>query len=339
MSLPQVIVIAGPTGSGKSELALQVCEQLGGEIINADSVSIYKEFDIGSAKPSGGELARVPHHLVSYLSPDQNCSAGAFAELASQAIAEISGRGKLPVVVGGTGLYLRALLSGLRDYGPGDSAAIERLREREAELQGDDLAVGLHAWLASLDQAAAAIIHPHHLSRIRRAIVVALSTGRSFGDRNEREQPLLAMRSQVFWLHPERRELYAAIERRVTTMLQRGLVEEVEGIVSRWGRDISPLRSIGYAQVLALPVATRNETLHESIAQATRRFAKRQLTWWRNEPAKLGWQVRSPEPACQRLGLAEKIIKESQAFLENTGSKAIGGANSGSIFCSEVVIS
>jgi tRNA dimethylallyltransferase len=275
------VVIAGPTASGKTAVGIRLAERLGAEIVNADSQQIYKHFDIGTAKPSAGELKAVRHHLVSALEPSEQCSAGRYAELADAAIAELLGRGRRAVVVGGTGLYIRFLLHGVMDAPPADVELRARLTE-EAEARG---VPALHAKLAAIDPEMAARIEPNDPIRIIRALEIHALTGTSPSER--RAQHAFAKDRypyQLFVLNPPREALYAAIDARARSMFQRGLLQEVRSLIERGFRDAPPMGSVGYAEALSvIEGRITEEEAVAPVARRTRQYAKRQLTWFRKE--------------------------------------------------------
>jgi tRNA dimethylallyltransferase len=278
----ELLVIAGPTASGKSDLALALAERTGGEIVSADSQQIYRHFDIGTAKPSPEELRRVPHHLVSAVEPLDQVNAGRFAELAAAAIADIRARGRRPIVVGGTGLYLRVLLHGVMPV-PGASPEIRARIKREAAEQGRE---ALHRRLAEVDPESAAKILPRDLVRIERALEIYELTGRPASTaRREHGFQERRYRYQMRVLDPPREALFEAIGARTRRMFEGGLLDEVRALVAQGFRDAPPMRSVGYVQALA--VVEGRMALEEAIAEAviqTRHYAKRQWTWFRKEP-------------------------------------------------------
>jgi tRNA dimethylallyltransferase len=286
-----LIVVAGPTASGKTSLALALAEQFSGEIVSCDSVAVYRGMEIGAAKPTLAERARVPHHLIDVFPPDTPCTAGDYSRLARQSIHRISQRHHLPIVAGGTGLYLRALLDGLFPAPPRHELLREKLRQR-AVLRGPAL---LHRILTRLDPAAARLIHANDTPKIIRAIEVTLSARQPITRQWEQPRdPLTGFRVLSIGLIPPRAELYARINRRAAHMfdvpqLGGGLVEETAQLLARYGDQCRPLNSLGYAQAVAL---LRGEvTRDQAIAQAQqghRNYAKRQLTWFRKDPA-LHW--------------------------------------------------
>jgi tRNA dimethylallyltransferase len=279
---PLLIVVAGPTGSGKSALALGLAQALEGEIVNADSVQIYRHFNIGSAKLSEAERCGIPHHLLDIAEPDAVFTAGDYMQLGRAAVAEISRRGHVPVVCGGTGFYIRALLEGLFE-GPGrDDALRRRMAAREARRPGS-----LHCWLARFDPASAARIHPNDVNKTMRALEIVLLTRRPVTELFEQGRDALqGYRRLMLVLNPPRDQLYERIEARSRAMFERGLVSELRRILALgYARTSKPFESLGYAQALA--VIDGRLTEEEAIAETallTRRYAKRQWTWFRKEP-------------------------------------------------------
>jgi tRNA dimethylallyltransferase len=289
-SVPPLLVIAGPTASGKSALAIRAALAMGAEIISADSQQVYRHFDIGTAKPSAQELAQVPHHLVSVVEPTELFSAVRFQTLADAAISDAHGRGKRVVVVGGTGLYLRVLLHGVVAAPPGQPQLRSQL-EADAVAQGR---AAMHARLAAVDPQTAAWVKPTDLVRIIRALEIHALTGQPASQwRAEHAFAQARYKFQMVVLAPPRDALYAAINARTKEMFARGLVAEARALVARGFRDAAPMGSVGYAQALAVIEGGMSED--EAIlqtAQATRHYAKRQLTWFRKEQgARFVWPV------------------------------------------------
>ena len=288
-----LIAVVGPTAAGKSALALRLAREHGGEIVSCDSLQVYRGLDIGSAKPTPEEQASVPHHLIDVVEPDAVFSAADYARLAREAIAGIRSRGRLPVVAGGTGLYLRALMQGLFE-GPARNEALRARLERVAVRFGD---ARLHRLLRRVDPKAAERTHPNDRVRIVRALEVYALTGRAITTQHDQRGPALEGRQLLLGLCPERGALRRAVEARTRQMLERGLVGEVRGLLARFGEPLPrPLAAIGYRQ--AVSVARGELQLVEaeqSIVTETMQFAKRQMTWFRHQ-AEVSW-FEDPEAA------------------------------------------
>lgn len=279
---PLLVAILGPTGSGKTALSVAVAEHFHGEIVNCDSVAIYRDFIIGTAKPTAEERTRAPHHLFDIVDPKSFTTAGEYAREARAVLKEIASRGTLPIVVGGTGLYLRALVDGLF-AGPERSEELrERLRERAVQKGSQHL----HKILKRLDAAAAQKIHPNDTPKLIRAIEVCLAARRPMSEQwQEGREPLKGFRVLRIGLDPARSELYARINQRVVKMFEQRLMEETRLLLAKYGEAARPLSSLGYSQVLQLLKGRLSEA--ETIAavqQAHRNYAKRQITWFRREP-------------------------------------------------------
>ena len=279
---PLLVVILGPTASGKTALSLALASEFDGEIVNCDSVAMYREFDIGTAKPSAAERTQAPHHLFDCVDPAQDVTAGEYARQARQVLEEIKERHRLPIVVGGTGLYLRALLEGLFP-GPQRSEDLrERLRERVTE-RGSQY---LHRILTRLDREAAGKVHPNDAPKLIRAIEVCLASKQRMSELWQKgRNPLQGFRILRLGLDPDRAALYERINRRAAQMFEIGLVEETKVLIEKYGASARPLASLGYRQAAQLlrGEITREQAVH-AAQQAHRNYAKRQMTWFRREP-------------------------------------------------------
>ena len=269
----RLIVIVGPTAVGKSALALQLAQRLGGEIVSGDSMCVYRGMDIGTAKPSREERNLAPHHLIDIKDPAEPFSVVEFQQLASETINQINQRGKLPVLVGGTGLYIQALLEGYQFSPTGKTPLRTALAPTEK----------LYQQLAELDPVTAAHIHPNDHKRIVRALEVAMTENRSL---SKSKSNSLQYDCLVFCLTMDREELYRRIEQRVDTMVEQGLMAEVAGLLDQGlAIDATALQAIGYKEFVAcIRDNLSPETAISLIKQSSRRYAKRQLTWFRRMP-------------------------------------------------------
>jgi tRNA dimethylallyltransferase len=279
---PLLVVLVGPTASGKTSLSLALAGRFPAEIVNCDSVAMYREFDIGTAKPSLAERGRAPHHLFDCVDPTTDVTAGDYARQARLVLAGIKARDRLPVVVGGTGLYLRALLEGLFP-GPERSEELrERLRARAANRGPNHL----HRILQRLDRNAGARIHPNDAPKLIRAIEVCLASRQRMSQMWEQgRDPLGGFRILRLGLDPDRAALYQRINDRAGWMFEAGLIEETGKLLGKYGDRARPLGSLGYRQAVEFlrGELSRDEALG-AAQQAHRNYAKRQMTWFRREP-------------------------------------------------------
>jgi tRNA dimethylallyltransferase len=282
MSLPLLVVILGPTASGKTALSLHVAERLQGEIVSCDSVAVYRELEIGTAKPSQEERRRIPHHLIDIAGPEEVITAGDYSRLARQAVGDVAARARLPIVVGGSGLYLRAMLEGLFPGPPRSDELRSRLRERATE-RGQEY---LHKLLRRLDPRAAQTIHANDAPKVVRALEVSISARSPMtGLWKQGRDPLQGFRVLRVGLNPDREALYQRINQRAREMFSAGLLEETRMLIERYGSSVWPLNSLGYKQAMQ---HLRGELSFEqaivAAQQGHRNYAKRQMTWFRREP-------------------------------------------------------
>ena len=300
MSTRPLLAIVGPTGSGKSGLSLRLCEEFGGEVINCDSLQIYRHFDIGTAKLPAAERRGIPHHMLDIVNPDEVFTAGEFAARARPLLARIA-ETRLPVVAGGTGFYLRALLDGLFPAPARDQALRARLAGRERRRPGS-----LHRLLRRFDREAARAIHPNDVPKLIRALEVYLLTRRPitswFADGRD---ALAGFRPLKIGLAPPREALYERLNARCERMFSQGLVEEVKGILAMgWPATAKPFESHGYRQ--SLQILSGELTPEQALLEArrnTRRYAKRQITWFRKEPGVEWFAGFGDQPCVQQAAI------------------------------------
>jgi len=279
---PLLVAILGPTASGKTSLSLTMAEGFGGEILNCDSVAVYREFFIGTAKPSAEEQRRAPHHLLDIVDPPELFTAGEYARRARGVLGELKQRGRLPIVVGGTGFYLRALIDGLSE-GPQRS---DELRDR-LRLSAERHSPGhLHRLLRRFDPAAAQKIHANDTSKLIRALEVCLAARMPMTKLWQQSQdPLRGFRVLRIGLTPNRDDLYLRINERAAAMFQEGLIEETSTLLAKYGDTARPLGSLGYKQAVEfLRGELTREAAIAAAQQGHRNYAKRQMTWFRREP-------------------------------------------------------
>jgi tRNA dimethylallyltransferase len=278
----RLLAIVGPTSVGKTSLAIALAHELGGEIVSADSRQVYRFMDIGTAKPTAVERAAVPHHLVDVVEPDEDFSLGLYVDLARAAIDDIAARGRLPLLVGGTGQYLAALLQGWSVPRVEPWPELRAALERTADEHG---AAALHARLASIDPAAAAAIQPSNVRRVIRALEVYEVTGRPISELQARRIP--SFRARTLWLTLPGPVLYARIDQRVDAMVAAGLVDEVRGLLGRgYGWELPAMSGLGYREFR--PYFAGESTLPAAIERLkydTHAFARRQPNWFRRLPA------------------------------------------------------
>ncbi|OLN21442.1 tRNA (adenosine(37)-N6)-dimethylallyltransferase MiaA [Domibacillus antri] len=281
MTKEKVAVIIGPTASGKTDLSIFAAKQLNGEVISGDSMQIYRGLDIGTAKVTKEEMDGVPHHLIDIKNPDESFSAAEFQRLAREKISEINARGKLPIICGGTGLYIQSVLYDYQFAGDGRDDAVRKRLEEEAEKTG---AAAMHETLRSVDPAAAAAIHPNNVRRTIRALEIFYTTGRLASEQQSAERPDEKYDSAIVGLTMERSVLYARINKRVDKMIAAGLLAEAKKLYDLGLKDAPAVQAIGYKELFGY--LKGHQSLEEAVdllKQNSRRYAKRQLTWFRNK--------------------------------------------------------
>ena len=284
LSKPKIVIICGPTGAGKTAFAIDLARRLDAEIVGADSMQIYRYMDIGTAKPTPAEQAAVPHHLIDIVDPDQDFDAAAYAAMATTTIDQIIARGRHAFVVGGTGFYIKALLHGLFERGPSDPI-IRRALNRQAETEGTAF---LHQKLAAVDPVAAERIHVNDTYRIVRALEVHAVTGQPLSVFQKRhgfmEDRFEALEIGLTWPRPV---LYERIDQRVDIMIDQGFVDEVRQLLVRgYNRDLKSMQSLGYRHLVgAIEDGVPMATALKALKRDHRRYAKRQMTWFRARSA------------------------------------------------------
>ncbi len=300
--LPLVVILLGPTGSGKTALSLALAERFDGEIVSCDSVAVYRGMELGTAKPTREERARVPHHLIDMAEPDEPFTAGAYSRLARELLQKIKARERMPIVTGGTGLYLRALTEGLF-AGPKRQEQLRTRLRQSVERHGS--AAWLHKLLKRMDAPTAGRIHANDTPKLIRAIEVCLAARRPMSEVMARD-PLTGFRLLRFGLNPPREELYERLNRRCAAMFGAGLVDETRGLLARYG-PVKALDSLGYRQACALLDGSLSmEDAIKAAQQGHRNYAKRQMTWFRREP-EVHW--------IERFGDEAEALRETEVLV------------------------
>ncbi|KGM46344.1 tRNA (adenosine(37)-N6)-dimethylallyltransferase MiaA [Neobacillus niacini] len=280
-SKQKLLVIIGPTAVGKTKLSIELAKRYNGEIISGDSMQIYRSMDIGTAKIKPEEMEGIPHHLIDIKDPDESFSVAEFQQLVRERISDITSKGKLPIIVGGTGLYIQSVIY---DYqfseAPADEAFRLQLEERAKEIGN----VALHEELTKVDPESASQIHPNNVRRVIRALEIFHCTGKIMSDYQNNQQPDLLYETALIGLTMEREKLYERINMRVDIMIAEGLLDEVSMLHKHGLRDCQSIQAIGYKEIYDyLDGKVSLEIAVENLKQNSRRYAKRQLTWFRNK--------------------------------------------------------
>jgi tRNA dimethylallyltransferase len=306
----QALVIAGPTAIGKTEVALELARHFPGEIVSADSRQIYRYMSIGTAKPTPEQLGQVPHHFIDIRNPDEFYTAGEYGRAARHVVLDVMQRRKLPIIVGGSGFYLQALLEGFSASLPSDLALREQLKRRVQSEGGP----ALHAELAKVDPQTAVRLHPNDTHRIVRALEVYHLTGMAISALQRQEAEPAPFDYRIFCLSMARPQLYQRINQRVERMLEQGLIEECRRLLELgYSRDLNALQTVGYQEVFQfLAGEISRETMRELIQRHTRQYAKRQLTWFR-KMARRDWILiektqTTAEIAAKIMNLFHKLL-------------------------------
>jgi tRNA dimethylallyltransferase len=315
MTNQSVLVLVGPTASGKTALSILIAEKFGGEIISADSRQIYRYLDIGTAKPTSEELNRVAHHFISILDPDQYYNAGEYGTQARAKIEELLKQNKQPILVGGSGLYVRAAIDGFFE-GPGKNSEIREQLETEAHALGSEK---LFERLKKIDPISAAKMDATKVRRVIRALEVYYATGKQISDLHSAQEIKIPFEAVQFGLQWERKALYHRIERRVDEMIENGLIEEVRGLLAKgYSRGANALNTVGYKEVFDfIDGKITKEEMIRLIKQNTRHFAKRQLTWFRADK-RIKWIPVNDDTNWSAI--AEHIQEEFKSAYKNHSS-------------------
>ena len=308
--MPQIITIAGPTASGKTALSILLAKEMDGEIVSCDSMQVYKDMDIGTAKPTPEEQQGIPHHMLSVAEPWEDFSVSRYCAMADPIVEDILRRGKSPIIVGGTGLYMDALIRG-NAFAPCPSTG------RREELEALAASQGIEAVIERLQKAdpeSAARLHPSDQKRIIRAMEVYLETGMTITEHNRKTQEIPPKYHPIrFALADRQRQtLYDRIDRRVDTMVEAGLIEEIQGLLARGiPEKCTAMQAIGYKEfVAALHGACSLEEAAGQVKQASRRYAKRQLTWFRRNPENI-WLIREDgQTSMEILDSARQYLRD-----------------------------
>jgi len=300
----KIAIVGGPTGVGKTELMIEICEEIGAEIISMDSRQIYRYMDIGTAKPTLEQRARVPHHMIDLLDPDEYYNAFMYRKDALKVVEEVVKRGKIPVFVGGTGLYADALMRGIFEGVPADENIRKELRELERREPGT-----LRKMLEEFDPEAATRIHPNDLKRTIRALEVYMKTGRRISELQKETKG--DERFFVIVLTRERNELYERINRRVDEMVRNGLVEEVKKLLEMgYSKDLNSMKTIGYKEVVDFLEGKYDfQKMVHFIKRNTRHFARRQLIWFKRYENAIWYNLSQMEREEAKRKIKEAILR------------------------------
>lgn len=307
--MDNIICIAGPTASGKTALAVALAKAIGGEVVSCDSMQIYRRMDIGTAKPTVQEMAGIPHHMLDVADPEEDFSVGRYCEMATQIVEDIRQRGKIPIIAGGTGLYMDALIKGNR-FAPCPSTGMREKLEQQADEKGMEAMLEL---LRSIDPDSAARLHLADRKRILRALEVYYETGQTITAHNLQTQAIPPRYDPVWFAleDTQRSELYARIDSRVSKMLEAGLLDEIRELLdSGIPEKCTAMQAIGYKEfIAALNGQCSIEEAADDVRQASRHYAKRQLTWFRRNP-NMNWLRRDTgETTEEILAKALQILR------------------------------
>jgi len=311
MAIP-LLVILGPTAVGKSEIAMSLAKRIQGEILSADSMQLYQGMDLGTAKPSLHQQKEVPHHLINLLEPDKSFNVFEYAKKAEKIIGDIHQREKIPILVGGSGLYIRAVIDGLFEHPKIDS---QKRLEISRSLEGKDIA-SLYRELESVDQKVSQRIHPHDSRRIKRALEVFYTSGIPISVL-QKKKPEKLFQTLIIGIKRERKELYERINKRVGEIFAQGLVDEVKTLLEKgYSENLNSMQAIGYKETITYLKRERGlEATVELVKRNTRRLAKRQLSWFRGDKRIRWLNLSRQETPEQTAAIIERIINTSYNLL------------------------
>lgn len=312
----KLIVLIGPTAVGKTKLSIELAKKFDGEIISGDSMQIYKGMDIGTAKITREEMEGIPHHLIDIKEPDESFSTAEFQELVRNKIDEISSRGKMPMIVGGTGLYIQSVIFDYHFTDAPSDPAFRRSLEQSAEAEGQEF---LHDKLKEVDPESASRIHPNNVRRVIRALEIIHCTGKTAGELQENQSPELLYDTALIGLTMDREMLYNRINYRVDLMKEQGLLDEVKYFYEKGLRDCQSIQAIGYKELYdyfdgKVPL----ELAIENLKQNSRRYAKRQLTWFRNKMNVEWFDMSESNDAEKKFAEISKFIEGKLEIKANT---------------------
>jgi tRNA dimethylallyltransferase len=312
----KLIVLIGPTAVGKTKLSIELAKQFNGEIISGDSMQIYRGMDIGTAKITPEEMDGIPHHLIDIKDPEESFSTAEFQELVRMKIEEISSKGKMPMIVGGTGLYIQSVIYDYHFTNAPSDPEFRSVLEKEADEHGPDL---LHERLKAADPVGASRIHPNNVRRVIRALEIVHCTGKTVIELQENQSPELLYDTAVIGLTMDRDMLYERINLRVNLMIKQGLLEEVKYFYDKGLRDCQSIQAIGYKELYDYFNGEISlEEAVENLKQNSRRYAKRQLTWFRNKMNVEWFDMSVSNDAEKKFAEISKFIEGKLGIKANT---------------------
>lgn len=312
----KLIVLIGPTAVGKTKLSIELAKKFNGEIISGDSMQVYKGMDIGTAKVTNVEMEGIPHHLIDIKEPDESFSTAEFQQLVRTKIEEISSRGRVPMIVGGTGLYIQSVIYDYHFTDAPSDLSFRNMLEKEAEEHGQGY---LHERLRAVDPESASRIHPNNVRRVIRALEIIHCTGKTAAELQEKQSPELLYDTAIIGLTMDRELLYNRINLRVDLMLEQGLLEEVKYFYDQGLKDCQSIQAIGYKELYDyFACKIHLETAVENLKQNSRRYAKRQLTWFRNKMNVEWFDMSVSNDAEKKFAEISKFIEGKLEIRANT---------------------